>query len=221
LLPILSRLNVRKILECRLRRSNSLPTSMDATPPLGTKAILNQSPASTLVLCTVVNPPTAGSLRGRIWPGQRGARKFPISPPTAIKRREGGRLRSPVRPPTRPLRPVMTDNTRPLRFTATAGTKLVGAYFSGESIISPSGRMDDGFGGFSGKPPRRQLRRRESVPPGGWPGGGPVVGRPAPLSPPPPPPRRLVYDPKAFFLFLSRRRLDQAFAHCPKFLTAA
>lgn len=32
---------------------------------------------------------------------------------------------------------------------------------------------------------------------------------------------RLVYDPKAFFLCPPRIRLDQAFAHCPKFLTAA
>lgn len=32
---------------------------------------------------------------------------------------------------------------------------------------------------------------------------------------------RLVYDPKAFFLPHPRSRLDQAFAHCPKFLTAA
>ncbi len=32
---------------------------------------------------------------------------------------------------------------------------------------------------------------------------------------------RLVYDPKAFFLCPPRIRLDQACAHCPKFLTAA
>lgn len=31
------------------------------------------------------------------------------------------------KPPTCPLRPVIVDNTRPIRFTATAGTKLVGA----------------------------------------------------------------------------------------------
>jgi len=36
-------------------------------------------------------------------------------------------------PPTRPLRPVKTDNTCPLRITATAGTKLVGATFLKES----------------------------------------------------------------------------------------
>jgi hypothetical protein len=98
----------------------------------------------------------------------------------------GGRLRSPVRPPTRPLRPVMTDITRFLRITATAGTKLVEAYFSGGSIISPGVRMAH-WGG----------RRRG--------------GRSA----------RLVYDPKAFFLRHPRTGLDQAVAHCPKFLTAA
>lgn len=32
-----------------------------------------------------------------------------------------------IKQPTCPLRPVNVDNTRPIRFTATAGTKLVGA----------------------------------------------------------------------------------------------
>jgi len=77
----------------------------------------------------------------------------------------------------------MTDNTCPLRITATAGTKLVGAYFSGKITIYPGVRM----------------------------------GR----EPPPQGSCRLVYDPKAFFLPHPRSRLDQAFAHCPKFLTAA
>lgn len=35
------------------------------------------------------------------------------------------------------------------------------------------------------------------------------------------PNRRLVYDPKAFILLHPRSRLDQACAHCPKFLSAA
>jgi len=33
------------------------------------------------------------------------------------------------RPPTYPLHPIKTNNTRALRLTATAGTKLVGASF--------------------------------------------------------------------------------------------
>ena len=32
-------------------------------------------------------------------------------------------------PPTYPLRPVNTNNTSPLRFTAAAGTKLAGALY--------------------------------------------------------------------------------------------
>jgi len=78
----------------------------------------------------------------------------------------------------------MADNTRPLRLTATAGTKLVGAYFSGEIIICPGVRM----------------------------GTRPFISHDR---------CRLVYDPKAFFLRHPRSKLDQAFAHCPKFLTAA
>lgn len=31
--------------------------------------------------------------------------------------------------PTHPLRPVQTDNTRPFRFTAAAGTEFAGASF--------------------------------------------------------------------------------------------
>ncbi len=85
-----------------------------------------------------------------------------------------------VRPPTPPLRPVMTANTSFFRITATAGTKFVEAYFFGGIIISPNVRLD-------GSPQRH----------------------------------RLVYDPKAFFLCPPRIRLDQACAHCPKFLTAA
>ncbi len=33
-----------------------------------------------------------------------------------------------ARPPTRPLRPVIPNNARPLRITAAAGTELAGAY---------------------------------------------------------------------------------------------
>jgi hypothetical protein len=34
-------------------------------------------------------------------------------------------------PPTRPLRPIIPNNARPLRLTAAAGTELAGAYSSG------------------------------------------------------------------------------------------
>ena len=43
-------------------------------------------------------------------------------------------------PPTRPLRPVIPDNARPLRITAAAGTKLAGAYSPGTVIIFPGKR---------------------------------------------------------------------------------
>lgn len=55
-----------------------------------------------------------------------------------------------VRPPTPPLRPVMTANTSFFRITATAGTKFVEAYFFGGIIISPNVRLD-------GSPQRHRL----------------------------------------------------------------
>ena len=36
-----------------------------------------------------------------------------------------------TRPPTRPLRPIIPSNARPLRITAAAGTELAGAFFCG------------------------------------------------------------------------------------------
>jgi hypothetical protein len=43
-------------------------------------------------------------------------------------------------PSTRPLRPVMMNNTRSPRFTATAGTKLVGTSYTSNFIILPVDR---------------------------------------------------------------------------------
>src|SRR5690348_7486987 len=82
---MLSRLSVRGIPERRLRQLGPLPTSMDVTPPLETRAILNPSRASDFRFVPLLPTPlTTGSLRGRIWPGELGARKFPDSPPGAI-----------------------------------------------------------------------------------------------------------------------------------------
>jgi hypothetical protein len=126
----------------------------------------------------VVTPTAAVFLRESLWPGGRSA-------PTGAPKRTGATGGPLAPPPTRPLRPVIARNTRPLRLTATAGTKLVGAYFFGRISIPADVRA----GGF---------RRPRGLPN-----------------------RRLVYDPKAFVLLHPRSRLDQAFAHCPKFLSAA
>jgi len=132
-------------------------------------------PAAPLV--SGLTPPATGFLRGRLWSGET---KVADSFPGPFEAGSRCAAASMIRPPTPPLRPVMTANTSLFRITATAGTKFVEAYFFGGIIISPDVRLDG--------PPQRH---------------------------------RLVYDPKAFFLCPPRIRLDQACAHCPKFLTAA
>lgn len=144
---MLSHLSVRKIPDCRLRRLSSLATSMDATPLLQTKASLNQSLATLLNVlyrCPSYNDllPPREDLAGMTKCTEASG----LPPLRRLNFGGGGRLRSPVRPPTCPLRPVMADNTCPLRITATAGTKLVGAYFSREIIIFPGVRRDSGPG---------------------------------------------------------------------------
>ena len=85
----------------------------------------------------VVTPAAAVFLRESLWPGGRSARS---SRPRALPR--------PLAPPpTRPLRPVIARNTRPLRLTATAGTKLVGAYFFGGISIPADVRRGGSPGG--------------------------------------------------------------------------
>ena len=68
-------------------------------------------------------------------------------------------------PPTRALRPVNSDNARPLRITAAAGTELAGAYspstvivfFLGKRSLQPEGRHPPRDIAASGLPPLRKI----------------------------------------------------------------
>ena len=68
-------------------------------------------------------------------------------------------------PPTRALRPVTSDNARPLRITAAAGTELAGAYSSGTVIcffpekrsLQPEGRPPPRDVAASGFRPLRKI----------------------------------------------------------------
>ena len=157
---------------------------MDATPLLETEMNLGYSPATRRIQAngnpfpyTLANPgcdgfPRESFVRGASsrWSlGQRPPEKVPENSRRACSGFFGVFFPPPViaappstdMQPTRPLRPVMTDNTRPLRITATAGTKLVGAYFSGEIIIFSSVRLG-GRKVFSTFPPGWFTTRRPS-----------------------------------------------------------
>ena len=121
-----------------------------ATPGGGGPEGSPQGPAQTATggrRGAVVTPTAAVFLRESLWPGGRSA-------PTGASKRTGATGGPLAPPPTRPLRPVIARNTRPLRLTATAGTKLVGAYFFGRISIPADVRA----GGF--RRPRRLPNRR-------------------------------------------------------------
>ena len=52
-----------------------------------------------------------------------------------------------MRPPTRPLRPVIPNNACTLRITAAAGTELAGASFGG-TVSSPHGEVSSHLTGL-------------------------------------------------------------------------
>lgn len=172
---MLSGLSVRVTPDHRLRRLVSLPTSMNSTSPLETEAspgLLSShedpdGPGGADSSASPLRPRCFLSTRSHSHddrlPKEALARRdkvrgllptTPWDPPSPPGEEAERRFRSAapsiVRPPTPPLRPVMTANTSLFRITATAGTKFVEAYFFGGIIISSNVRLD-------GSPQRHRL----------------------------------------------------------------
>jgi hypothetical protein len=162
---MLSVLSVRGTLDHRLRRLVSLPTSMNSTSPLETEASPGLLSSHEDPDGPAKNPSSGEFRRPRCFLCTRShspSDRLPSGEDLVRRDKVRGQLSqsfcdwfhraapSLVRPPTPPLRPVMTANTSLFRITATAGTKFVEAYFFDGIIISPDVRLD-------GSPQRHRL----------------------------------------------------------------